>query len=73
MEVTKSAQKHNKFCERIFGMLGHLVTKRLNASTLANEAFIAFSINKTSEWLEIKDDNEVERLIQQGRKDKKNM
>ena len=72
-EVTKSAQKHNKFCERIFGMLDHLVTKRPNASTLANEAFIAFSINKTSEWLESKDDNEVKMLMQQGRKVEKHV
>ena len=67
-ELTKSAQKHNKFAERIFGMLDHLVSKRPNATTLANEAFIAFSINKTSEWLESKDDAELQKLIKKGRK-----
>ena len=67
-ELTKSAQKHNKFAERIFGMLDHLVSKRPNATTLANEAFIAFSINKTSEWLASKDDAELQKLIKEESK-----
>ena len=66
-ELIKSAQKH-KFAERIFRMLDHLVSKRPNATTLANEAFIAFSINKTSEWLVTKDDAELQnRLKRDGR------
>ena len=49
-------------------MLDHLVSKRPNATTLANEAFIAFSINKTSEWLASKDDAELQKLIKEESK-----
>ena len=68
MEQARSVQKHNKFAERIFGMLDHLIMKRPNATTLANEAFIAFSVNKTSEWLSSKDDEVLKNIIKQGRK-----
>ena len=44
-------------------MLDHLVSKRPNATTQANEAFIAFSINKTKEWLVSKDDVELQTLL----------
>ena len=54
---------HNKFCEREFGMLDHLVAKRPNASTLANESFLAFTLNKTGSWLAKQNCN-----LEQGRK-----
>jgi hypothetical protein len=60
--------KHNKFCERVFGILDHLVKYRPNASTLANESFVMFSLNNTSQWLERKPGAEREQLLVTCRK-----
>ena len=68
IEQAGSFQKRNKFAERIFGMLDLLIMKRPNATTLAKEAFIAFSVNKTIQWLSSKDDEDLKTIIQQGRK-----
>ena len=57
-EITPEIQRgaasvipHNKFSERVFGLLDHLVKHRPNAKTITNEALIMFSHNKTSQWL----------------------
>jgi hypothetical protein len=67
-EKLSSVQKHNKFCERIFGITDYLMRYRPNATTMANEAFIMFSQNKTAEWLENKTSDERECLIKKARK-----
>ena len=66
-EVTKSALKHNKFPERVFGILDHLISVRPNASTLANEAYIMFALNKTANWLQNKSEEEQDKLIKKAR------
>ena len=58
MAKTKSVPKHNKFSESIFGILHHLSVVQPNASILANEAFVLFSLNKTHDWLENKSSDE---------------
>jgi hypothetical protein len=44
---TLSVPRHNKFPERVFALLDALTRFRPVASTLCNEAYIMFSLNKT--------------------------
>ena len=46
-EQTKSLPKHNKFPERVFALLDALTRFRPAATTLCNEGYIMFSLNKT--------------------------
>ena len=43
---------YNQLPEFVFGILDRLVRIRPNASTLANEAFLLYSYNKTGKWLQ---------------------
>lgn len=52
--------------ERVFGMLDNFISFCPNASTITNEAFIIFSFNKTSEWLDSLPDQEKHELISKG-------
>ena len=54
--ITKSAPKHNKLPESVFGLLDHLIKSRPYSSAIANEAFIMFVKNKTSDWLNAHND-----------------
>ncbi|XP_072170908.1 uncharacterized protein [Diadema setosum] len=65
---TKSVAKHNKFAERVFAYLDHLMRVRPNATLLGLEATIMFSLNKTSEWLKSLPDQEAKKLISTARK-----
>ena len=67
-ESTLSVDKHNKHAERVFAYLDHLMKVRPNATLLANEATIMFSLNRTSEWLHQLPSNEVEKIISDARK-----
>ena len=50
-QETESVPGHNKFPERVFSLLDKLSRYRPVASTLCNEGYIMFSLNKTDEWL----------------------
>jgi len=50
-EETQSVPRHNKFPERVFALLDALTRFRPVATTLCNEAYILFSLNKTYNWL----------------------
>ena len=54
---TASVDKHNKYPERIFSYVDHVLASKPNVKTLALEAQITFSLNKTSEWLESKENS----------------
>ncbi|KAK6168596.1 hypothetical protein SNE40_019795 [Patella caerulea] len=69
MEEVSSAKKHNKLPEFVFGQLDHLISYRPNASLLANEAYIMFSFNKTSTWLRELGEDEKNRLLDESRKE----
>ncbi|KAK6180549.1 hypothetical protein SNE40_012682 [Patella caerulea] len=69
MEEVSSAKKHNKLPEFVFGQLDHLISYRPNASLLANEAYIMFSFNKTSTWLRELGEDEKNRLLDDSRKE----
>ena len=62
---TASVDKHNKYPERVFAYADHILTAKPNITTLALESHIVFSLNKTQEWLEGKDD--ALKVIQQSR------
>lgn len=65
---TSSLMKHNKLPEFIFGQLDHLLSFRPNASVLANEAYLMYAFNKTSEWLRKLPPDEREKIIENSRK-----
>lgn len=65
-DQSKSVVPHNKMSERVFGMLDNFISFCPNASTITNEAFIIFSFNKTSEWLDSLPDQEKHELISKG-------
>ena len=50
-EQTKLVKKTNTLSERDFGKLDRLLREKPNTSTLALEAYILFSNNKTAKWL----------------------
>ena len=55
MTVTKSAPKHNKFSESVFAYLDGLLRSKPHISTISAEAYVMFSLNKTSQWLKSQD------------------
>ena len=59
--------KSNKYAESVFGLLDHLITRKPNVSTLACEAHIMFSQNKTMDWLGAKCVSEQEKLLKDAR------
>ncbi|XP_046550545.1 uncharacterized protein LOC124260311 [Haliotis rubra] len=72
-EQTKAVPKHNKFSEAVFGILHNLTTTRPNASVLANEAYIVFSLNRTLDWISGKTQEERKKLVRRARKLSKRM
>ncbi|XP_063415652.1 uncharacterized protein LOC134697357 [Mytilus trossulus] len=70
---SKSVLKHNKLPEFFFGQLDFLLRYRPNASLLCNEAYLLYSHNKTDEWLQSLDDVMRIQLINDSRKEGKNI
>ena len=67
---TASVDKHNKFPERVFSYVDHILASKPNISTLTMESHVTFSLNKTSEWLaQQKNANEI---IKESRKEVRN-
>jgi hypothetical protein len=68
VEDTLSVIPHNKLPERAFGMLDFMVRHRPNATILTNEAFVTFSFNKTSDWLDSLPRAERDKILNDARK-----
>ena len=66
-EQTKLVRKTNTVSERDFGKLDRLLREKPNASTLALEAHILFSNNKTAKWLREKSQDEQDNLLKMAR------
>lgn len=66
---TRSAKKHNKLPEFVFGQLDHLMSYRPNATSLVNEAFIMYNHNKSREWLMGLSNEERYKAIEESRKE----
>ena len=62
---TASVVPHNKLPEFAFGVLDFQLRYRPNASTLVNEAFLMFSMNKTQDWLKSLGNKEKEKLLKE--------
>jgi hypothetical protein len=67
-EKFQCVPKSNKYAESIFGLLDYLIKQKPNISTLASEAYIMFSQNKTMAWVNSKDDLEQKNLLSDARK-----
>ena len=65
---TRTVKPTNTISERDFGKLDRLLREKPNASTLAIEAYIMFSNNKTSKWLDAKSNEEKEKLFAEARR-----
>ena len=61
--TTKSVPKHNKHCEANFAYLDLLSKWKPNMKSLAAEAYVMFTYNKTSEWLANKEPVEQKKLL----------
>ena len=68
---TRSAMRHNKLPEFVFGQLDQLLRYRPNATLLTNEAYLMYSHNKTRKWLADLPKDEKEKLIEESRKEGK--
>ncbi|XP_076075718.1 uncharacterized protein LOC143046441 [Mytilus galloprovincialis] len=68
---SKSALKHNRLPEFVFGQLDQLLRYRPNATVLTNESFIMYSHNKTRHWLASLDEIEKKKLITESMKEGK--
>ena len=69
INATQSAPKHNKFSETVFGFLDNIMKTKPNMTTISAEAYISFTYNKTSDWLEGKSHYEQKQLFDEARKD----
>ena len=68
-EDVKGVPKHNKLCERVFGMWDYAKRHSPNKSEIVIEAKLCFSFNNTAEWLNSLDDESKRQIIQQSRKE----
>ncbi|KAL4239504.1 hypothetical protein ACF0H5_000318 [Mactra antiquata] len=66
---TRSVDKHNKYPERVFSNVDHMLQTRPNVSTLIMESHITFCLNKTGEWLSNQEN--CDKLIEESRKNVK--
>lgn len=66
---TTSAKKHNKMPEFVFRQLEHLITFGPNSSLLPNKAYVMYSFNKTSKWLDQLPKSEQDKYLEVSRKD----
>ena len=66
---TKGTPKHNKFSESVFGYIDGLMKNKPNVSILSCEAYVMFSMNKTSEWLNGKSEQDVEKILSEARRE----
>ena len=62
-EETSSVVKHNKFAERVFAYTDYLLKTKPAICHISQEAYIMFCLNKTTEWLRNKDDDERKKEI----------
>ncbi|KAK3096973.1 hypothetical protein FSP39_005288 [Pinctada imbricata] len=65
---TMSVAKHNKFSESVFAYLDSLMRHKPHIKTLSAEAYIMFAMNRTSKWLEEKDDETVRTELKEAYK-----
>ena len=68
-DISESVVKHNKFIERVFAYTDHLLKFKPNITHVAQESYIMFCLNKTADWLEMKDENERNIIIQNAMRD----
>lgn len=73
VEETKSVPRHNKLPERVFAMLDALTRFRPAATTLCNDCYKMFSLNKTGEWLQTLPEDDKEKLLDMSRKEGKEL
>ena len=67
-DKTNSVEKHNKFSEYVFAYYDQLLRFNPNIQTLASEPYVMFSVNRTSDWLNQKSPEELEKLLSDARK-----
>ena len=67
-DTTNSVEKHNKFSEYVFAYYDQLLRFKPNIQTLASEAYVMFSVNRTSDWLNQKSPEDLENLLCHARK-----
>lgn len=68
-QITKSADKHNKFSESVFAYLDGLMRYKLHIKTLSAEAYVMFATNNTHASLDIKDSEEVNIILKDAYQD----
>ena len=68
-DKTQSVEKHNKFSEYVFANNDQLQRFKPNIQTLARVAYLMFSVNRTSDWLNNRSPEELENLLSDARKD----
>ena len=66
--MSQGTAKHNKYCETVFAMYDQLLRTRPHISTIAAEASVMFTLNKTAEWLNAKNEEEEKKILKDSRK-----
>ncbi|WAR14697.1 hypothetical protein MAR_004802 [Mya arenaria] len=69
----KGVPKTSCFAESIFGQLDHLMRTKPHLKTIAAESCIMFLNNRTSDWLNSKDEVERNKLIHEASKEVKSV
>ena len=66
--MSKGTAKHNKYCETVFALYDQLLRTKPHISTIAAEASVMFTLNKTAEWLDAKNEDEEKKILTESRK-----
>ena len=68
-QTSRSVAKHNKFCETVFAFYDKILKNQPQISTLSSEAHIMFTFNKSSAWLDAKEEDEVANFMRESYKE----
>ena len=69
--ATTGTAKHNKFCETLFAFYDQMLRTKPHISTIAAEASLMFTFNKTQQWLDAKTQEEEVKILTESRKQAK--
>ena len=67
-KAAKGTAKHNKYCETVFALYDQILRTRPHISTIAAEASIMFTLNKTKEWLSAKGEEKEKEILKDARR-----
>ena len=72
-EELQAVPTHNKFPERVFAYVDNMLKYKPHITMLSMEAYVMFSLNKTTDWLKEKSQDDRNGLIMRAMSDAKHL